>query len=430
MKNQIIQLFLVVLLASCGEETSIIGEQFFEEGTFAVTYVDSISVSLSTIRFDSLPTSFEERMLIGSHVDERLGYIQSIPYFQIGIDETSSYALSSDDFEFDSLTLAIEFDGYQYYETDLPLNFSVHRVTDDIELNEAFLYNTSVFHFDSTDIYGSGVIRPSRIRSEYVMEIKLKQSFGQELMDRLIHEPEEFRLNAPVVDYLKGFVLICDRISDGGFYGITKNTSLNLYYHNADVIPNQQQIFGFPISSNIYFNGYLHDRTGKQIADLEVLEDDLSSEHNNHEAYISSGIGLGLKVTLPYLENLTFVTEEFIISKALLKIKPVSKTFEQDDTPLLPELFTYEIDDHNEIIQLLPEKSVLVQDTDYDKNTFYELDITSFVLDELKSRQFGERGLLVIPNNDSFYASMDRIIVGDMFHESSSELIIYIVINK
>lgn len=419
-----------LVLAGCAEET-ITGDQFFTEESFSITRVDTISIGLSTIRFDSLETSFRERLLVGSYTDGRLGEMHSAPYFQIGISETASYSLSGDVFEYDSITMAIEFDGYTYFTEETNLPISIYRVTDDIKLDGLFLYNTSDFNIATdADLYGRGLIRPGRVQEEYAIEVRLRDDIGQELFDRIVNEPERLRINEEVVKFFKGFAIVADSLPNGGFFGLTKRTSLNLYYHNRSVIPNVPSIFGFPIEDNIYFNHIEHNRSGTQLTELNTQETALPSTSTANEAYMVSGLGLGLRIDLPWLEHLLYAGDEFLISRAILRIKPVNRTFDEDFAPLPEEMVLYEVDKNNDPIRLLTEKATLTVDTDYDRNTYYEVDVSSFVLDQLESRRFDGEGLMLITDDDSYFSSVDKVYVGDGQNESQSHLTLYVILKN
>lgn len=434
MKNKILLWIgagvMTSMLGSCGDESTGVGEQFFDESTFTVTTLDTVSFLLSTVARDSIATTYRDRLTVGSYEDPNYGGMHVAPYFQIGISETTSYSLSSDDFVFDSLTMALQFDGYTYFDTEKDLPISIYRVDEDIELDGSFLYNTSDFVFDPSEKYGEGVIRPGKIEEDYVIEITLRESFGEEIFDMLVNDPEEFRFAPNIVNFFRGFVIVADSLPDGGVYGLKTTTSMNLYYHDVNVIPLQEQIFGFPITGNIYFNHYAYDRSGTDLAVLENTADALSSIHSENQAYVASGIGLGVRIDLPWLEDLMFVDQEFLISRATLKIKPVNKSFDVDFAPLPEELVLYTVNHKNQIIALYPDRATLTQDTDYDRNTYYEVDISSFILERLESRDFGDEGLFIATNDNAYFSSADRVYIGDNDHESPSELTLYIILNN
>jgi len=331
---------IVLVFEGCTDEASSIGEQFFEENTFTVTTLDTVSFALSTVARDSITTTYRDRLTVGSYNDPNYGDMHVAPYFQIGVSETASYSLSSEDFVFDSLTMALQFDGYTYFDTEENLPISIYRVDEDIELDGAFLYNTSEFDFDPEDRYGRGVIRPGKVEEDYVIEITLRESFGEEIFDMLINEPEEFRFGPNIINFFRGFVIVADSLPQGGVYGLQTTTSMNLYYHDVNVRPIEQLIFGFPITG-IYFNHYAYDRSQTDLATIESTEDHLSSVYSQNQSYVASGIGLGLRIDLPWLEDLMFVDQEFLISRAILKLKPVNKTFDVDFAPLPEELVLY-----------------------------------------------------------------------------------------
>ena len=80
-----ILLFGIIGMAGCDPLTGIDAEIFATE-SFDLFPVDSISIKLSTVRFDSVETGNEERLLVGFQQDDLFGTIMASPYFQVGLD--------------------------------------------------------------------------------------------------------------------------------------------------------------------------------------------------------------------------------------------------------------------------------------------------------------------------------------------------------
>jgi hypothetical protein len=53
---------VILMMASCGVDSSEIGTDFFNEGALDFSYIDSSSVKLSTIRIEDLTTNGGARM--------------------------------------------------------------------------------------------------------------------------------------------------------------------------------------------------------------------------------------------------------------------------------------------------------------------------------------------------------------------------------
>src|SRR5882762_9272611 len=78
--------FLLTGLSECTVSVSVIGADFFtNKSAFDISYLDSMSLKVSTVLRDSMVTSNTKRLLVGYHQDEKLGTITSQAIFQVGI---------------------------------------------------------------------------------------------------------------------------------------------------------------------------------------------------------------------------------------------------------------------------------------------------------------------------------------------------------
>ncbi|HEX7869977.1 MAG TPA: DUF4270 family protein, partial [Chryseobacterium sp.] len=95
-----------------------------------VILIDTLTVEMSTINFDSLVTSNKSRVLVGNYDDPLFGKVKSNSYFQLASD---SYSLiSSTDTEaanyvFDSISMILKYDNYYYGDTTKVQTFDIHR---------------------------------------------------------------------------------------------------------------------------------------------------------------------------------------------------------------------------------------------------------------------------------------------------------------
>ena len=109
--KQILFVLTVLTMASCGVDSSEIGTDFFNEGALDFSYIDSSSVKLSTIRLDNLTSAGGARILLGSHVDEKLGRITASSYFQV-VPASSNMNLEDEDVSYEYIALVLKYDHY------------------------------------------------------------------------------------------------------------------------------------------------------------------------------------------------------------------------------------------------------------------------------------------------------------------------------
>ena len=79
-------LVFALTMISCGTDTDagefVVGSDYLAVSN-KVILIDTVTVEMSTINFDSLVTSSQSRILIGNYEDPLFGKIKSNSYFQL-----------------------------------------------------------------------------------------------------------------------------------------------------------------------------------------------------------------------------------------------------------------------------------------------------------------------------------------------------------
>ena len=77
-------LFFLITMLSCGTDTDagefVVGSDYLALSN-KVVLIDTVTVEMSTINFDSLVTSSQSRILIGNYYDPIFGKVKSNSYF-------------------------------------------------------------------------------------------------------------------------------------------------------------------------------------------------------------------------------------------------------------------------------------------------------------------------------------------------------------
>src|SRR5882762_11648891 len=93
MRGKIVLFFFFLLtgLSECTVSVSEIGADFFtNKSAFDISYLDSMTLKVSTVLRDSMVTSNTKRLLVGYQQDEKLGTITSQSIFQVGLTTAST----------------------------------------------------------------------------------------------------------------------------------------------------------------------------------------------------------------------------------------------------------------------------------------------------------------------------------------------------
>ena len=142
MHKFILILLFAMTVFSCGTDSDagefVVGSDYLALSN-KVVLIDTVSVEMSTINFDSLVTSNQSRILVGNYDDPIYGKVKSNSYFQLA---SSSYALMSGgsdtettNYVFDSISMILKYDNYYYGDTTKVQTFNIHRLLQKVKPN-------------------------------------------------------------------------------------------------------------------------------------------------------------------------------------------------------------------------------------------------------------------------------------------------------
>ena len=126
-------LFFAIAIISCGTDTDagefVVGSDYLAVNN-KVVLIDTMTVEMSTVNFDSLVTSSQNRMLIGNYDDPIFGKVKSTTYFQL---LPSSYSLNTGtgsdtdatNYVLDSISMILKYDNYYYGDTTKVQTFDI-----------------------------------------------------------------------------------------------------------------------------------------------------------------------------------------------------------------------------------------------------------------------------------------------------------------
>ena len=304
-------LFFGLTIVSCGTDTDtgefVVGSDYLAVNN-KVILIDTLTVEMSTINFDSLVTSNKSRVLVGNYDDPLFGKVKSNSYFQLASD---SYSLiSSTDTEaanyvFDSISMILKYDNYYYGDTTKVQTFDIHRLTQKVKPNtdDDSFYNNSALSYSSESL-GTISYKPRPLEKDSI-NIKMDAAFGEALFQKLkkreITDFDSFR------EYLNGLVLIPTTTNSSSVIGFNLSSKVRLYYSKYQGDAEDSFIKDFTITdANKQFNAISLDKSGTLIQNLPASNSNLSSLLTNNQGYIQSGTGVAwLKklygIILPFL---------------------------------------------------------------------------------------------------------------------------------
>jgi len=428
MHKFILMLLFAMTVISCGTDSDagefVVGSDYLALKN-QVVLIDTVTVEMSTINFDSLITSNQSRILIGNYEDPLYGKVKSNSYFQLASDSYSLINSGSDtettNYVFDSISMILKYDNYYYGDTTKVQTFDIHRLTQKVKPNtdDNNFYNNSTLTY-SDESLGTISYKPRPLEKDSI-NIKMSDVFGaalfQKLKKREITDFDSFN------EYLKGLVLVPSTSNSASVIGFHVSTSkVRLYYskYQADTEETPYIIDFTILDATKQFNSISLDKTGTLIQNLPVSSSKLSSSLTEHQGYIQSGTGVACKIDFPNIKQLKYISDNGAIVDAQLILKPVNNTY-SEKYPLADSLKIYVGDNLNRISGSLVNSAstsvfgILNKKSDeFNENVGYVIPIGNFLQKEMLKQSDSRSSLiLTLPGISK---TVNRIVLGDQKH--------------
>lgn len=410
----------LLLLLSCSDESLevSVSDKYVNSQT-TIALVDTISVVMSTVKIDSLPTSSSNYMMCGSYTDENFGDISATGYTQLEIPSASI----DDDEIYDSVVVRLHYSGISYGDTLLPQTISVHEVLEDIELPEEYdespyLYNTTNFEYDPTPL-GSVTVTPRPNRDDTLC-IRLTDELGKKFMYYLRDDYEEIDDNDDFVDLFNGLAFVPGDENNSILSFTVSDSTMEVlvYTHIPDFIKVEKK-YSFSSSSSVNHSQNIEndpDGTGLEVITEQRYE--VGSTKLNNRAFLQGGTGYVTRLDFPSLDLLFEIGTKNILYKAELILRPLEGTYTKKNLP--EDLVLYQTGERNKFSsssQVLDSddeavtSDLLYEDTYYHIDPYYYFDITDYIYTELSDGFIDQDdGLLVMFPSSELYGTLDNVI--------------------
>ncbi|WP_228526611.1 MULTISPECIES: DUF4270 family protein [unclassified Flavobacterium] len=426
--HKFILMFLFALtILSCGTDTDsgefVVGSDYLAVNN-KVILIDTVTVDLSTINFDSLVTSNQSRILVGNYEDPIFGKIKSESYFRLSSSNYNLINNGSDteavNYVFDSISMILRYDNYHYGDTTKVQTFDIHRVLQTIKpkTDDVSFYNNSTLTYGSESL-GSISYKPRPVEKDSI-NIKMDPVFGEALFQK-IKKKEVTDLDS-FTEYLKGLVLVPSTSNSSSVIGFNTSTSVvRMYYSKYQGEDEKSYFIEFSIGdATKQFNSISSDKTGTLIQNLPISSSKLSSSLTNRQGFIQSGAGVACRIDFPNIKQLRYIADKGTIVDAELILKPVTNTFSKE-YPLADSLSIYVADNLNRISSVLLNSAGatvygrLNQKTDeFNENIGYSISVGGFLQKEV-TKQSDSRSSLIL-TLPGISKSVNRIVLGDQKH--------------
>jgi hypothetical protein len=414
---------LITGAAACDKEGFTYDNIVDNPGTeYLIT--DSVTLNMSTVYMDSIPTSNMGVALCGINNDPVFGKVSASSYWQV---KAFSGTTIPDLAVFDSMVLMVHPQYGVYGDTLQPQHIEVYRVTQEIKKpsSNAYLYSNYSFSTESTPL-GSRqmVIRPYW---DTVYKIRLNDVLGKEFFTLTKNKSQTITDQTRFSEYFRGLALkpgANSRIITP--FRADDSLNLRMYYH-TDGSEISQSYADFAVyNSGLQFNHVDYERVaGSPLTALNATNKTLPSTSSGNKVFVQPLTNLIARIDMPYLKTFTMLHEYSKIMRATLTVRPERLSYLYPYT-LPPALTLCEINSGNQITDTLASPTTgavqygsLVTDLVYNVNTAYTYDITNYCIAEINSSDITTRGLALVPPRTTGFTNFARAILGDVQHKTN-----------
>ncbi|WP_419212150.1 DUF4270 family protein [Maribacter sp. X9] len=408
-----------ITMISCSEEnynsSDFVAGETFTDSNIRLIRIDTLTVSTSTMKFDSITTSESTRILAGKYNDTVFGTVKASSFMQM---LPTTYTIDSDA-QFDSIILVLGLDHYYYNDTLLTNTLHIKKVNTELKPKgeDDYFYNTSTASYDEEDL-GSLEYKPRPLSGDSIT-IPLIDDFGGDIFSKL--QNKKIVNGSEFTDYFKGLGLIPGDTDDGSIIGFSKaseKTYIRLYFSVAESDGNIDDYLDIQINSSNspipFFNSIVAENPKEYLQTLTDREINLASSESGGQSFIQSGIGIAMRIQFPTIENLYDIPGEGTIISGVLKIKPTPQSYD-DNLKLKDTLAVYIVDNNNNLLEQLSiaesstVNAILKRDNQEYSDIYYEISL-AYYLEELQLRSRDVEGALILIPSD-YNSAVDRFIL-------------------
>lgn len=322
-----------------------------------VLYTDTLTITRTTIQFDSVRSQGQSSFLIGRYTDPQFGQIEARAYAQLNLngpfavtDSGTTNVTAANRIILDSTKLLLPLNSLWYGDTTIAHEIVLSRLTDSLRTTNQYINTPGPA---VGQLIARRTVLPSPIVGDslaYQKAIFLDKSIGQELLalansdavqlsgSVLPVDPLGFRKQVP-----RDFVITSNSPANAAILGLNPSgCAITIYYH-VQGENSYARAYSFPFTGRNRFNQIKSSRTGV----LATLQPGQSlPTTTTARTYVQPGTGVTTKLQFPGLANL-IKSGRIAINRADLVITPTPT--ENAKLPLPPYLVLSEVSAQNRL---------------------------------------------------------------------------------
>lgn len=379
-KKIIIPLFFILMVAGCNTGTFDLGQEFVKSATYT-ELIDTVTIQMSTFRFDSVQTSGSGVALVGEVVIPEVGTLRSQSFFKVAMQSGITWNNKE---TYDSVCISLKHDATFLGDTLKPFSLIVNRVTQTITGNndDGYIYNNRITKYDEEPI-GTYNFLP-RPGDKPKIRFRLNDDFGQEIMNFCKENYQNSDNASFFADFLKGIRL---GAGDGveslmSFAAQDSNMVITVYSHlpaiESEVVTREISLS----SSTLQYNNTEVDGLQHNFSNISEYKELLPARQSDNMVLMHESNGYYARVDFPYINELEDANHKGYVIKAELYIYPVKGSYDVDKLPTT--IYMHEVKKINEWGSVLYSSDenyasgVLYTDPLFGESVYYKADITQY----------------------------------------------------
>ncbi|MGB5434840.1 MAG: DUF4270 family protein [Maribacter sp.] len=419
----------VLLVASCSDDSlndsDFVAGETFTNSNIRVLQIDTLTVKLSTMKFDSIITSVGSRMLVGQYSDPVFGIVKSSSFLET---IPSSYTIDTDA-QYDSILFILRYDNYYYNDTLLHNTIHIKSLTESLKpADDTNFYNSSSIGFNEEDL-GTLTFAPRPLGADS-LQVKLSDTLGLDLFENL--QEKKLTNYDEFTNHFNGLTIQPDESDNGAILGFSLASVMRLYYSIAYETESIQYYTDFTINTSSspipFFNQISAVEPNEYLAGLTNNEINLYSEDADDQSFIQSGIGITTRIEFPSIKSVFDIQGQGTLLDATLRIKPKEASY-NDALMLRDTLAVYMVDQNNDLAGETTMMAILNRDDQEFNNIYYEISISSYLEELLVTDLEATDALILLPYD--YNATVDRFILDvDGSNEGTQLELIYAIYDE
>lgn len=431
-------------LLSCTEENAGFGSDLVNDVSVQLEAWDTLSLKMSTVKYDTVITSGSSRMLVGNlqRVEgQRPGTLDAKGVFQLSasISKLNSLLQFSSIgekrfFQYDSASFKMTFDGYSLGKEEGTATYKLFQLKETLEYpkDKFALYNLTGIaeakegnFYDQDMLLGEQTVTLEEGETDSI-EFKLSDVFVKGVFDHIANRTEGNGLSQDSLrNFLKGFVIASEQTDDfvAGFTFGSIRMKIN-FHDTLELSPEARMLeINYNVVNNnalikdLSFNQYDTDFTEDPMFERAVGEDtskpiEVSTNETNQVGYLWTEVGMGVRVEIPSLYDFYDQFENIIPGRSTLTLRAA---FLEGVDPFrnMNSLLLFKVNEDNEIIKSYGPTGGLVLDREFGKNTYYKVDVSDFIAEQLLDRRSNGNALLMTLNRTTDTPSgLESLVIG------------------